>query len=240
MALAVPQVTGKDGPASATVTTNAITTASGSLLVAFATGFNISGTPVNGWVTDSKSNTWTYVAAASTISGAFEGVGMWYQLGGTRGASHTITFTPTGANNCNLHVIEITGHDTSTPFDTTTAATGLDTSSPWGATASAAISGNQIALCAVAVADNGDGTWTNPAGYSDIYEQGTSSQRTCAGAWYKINETGTPNPTATFSNAGGTAHVSFATFKEGVGGEPPSPDFVVPFRRRQQPATVIR
>jgi len=221
--LQVNQVLGKDGPnANPSLTSNAFTSIAGSLLVVVVTGFNISTAVNNNLVTDSKGGTWVKVPDASNSihSPGGECIGVWYLKDGSRGASHTITFTATvSSSNLNLHIVEITGFDTTAPLDTTTDALGTDGSgNPIIITAAGAIVGNQIAIAGTASSDGGDGTWTNPTGYTDIYEQGTSSQRTCAGAWYKIGETGTPSLSASFSNNSGGNQWVFVSFKVASGG----------------------
>jgi hypothetical protein len=105
------------------ITTNAITTTSGSLLVAVLVCFTnkIGTTPMS----DSKGNTWV-AAVAST--GTTEGYGaIFYVENCTGGASHTFTFTPTGSDFITIAVYEIAGAATSGALSNTNAASANST-----------------------------------------------------------------------------------------------------------------
>lgn len=220
MALAVAQVLGSTGGGAVDpVTSPTFTSTAGSLLVMLpcwygGTGSMITGTPA----TDSLGNTWTFGNVTPTSAAlSTTGVGMWYQLGGSRG-SQTVSFNVAGsADNINLHVIEITGQS-GTPYDAVTAKNAViaDTS-PWNAPAQAAISGNQIAIHMV-VLDTGTNTsFTNASGYTTIYTEGNGAASLVSHAAYKLLETGTPNVGPTSSHSTGTTGNSrgiFASFKE--------------------------
>jgi hypothetical protein len=221
MALAVPQVGGFDtsltGGAAVAATYGSSTT-SGSLLVAIGHLYNTSGVLTNGDITDNKSNTWTL--RGSSLGGASAvGIGIWDQVGGTRGATHTVTLNlaNSSADIANLAIIEITGADASTPFDATTLAFATDASSPYSVTSAAAISGNQIALYGASLDTGANTAFTQPTGYSDIINQPDGAFNVSI-ASYKINETGTPSPGATSSHAPSAAREVFATYKEAGGG----------------------
>lgn len=96
-------ITARSSGSAASVTTGAITTTSGNLLVAlvFSFGNNIGATPLS----DSKGNTWS---AAIASTGTTQGWGaMFYVANATGGASHTFTFTPSSSDFIIIFVIEI-------------------------------------------------------------------------------------------------------------------------------------
>jgi hypothetical protein len=221
MAIAVNQVFGKTTTTTggATATSSSVTTVSGSLLVAISPVFNTAGALVDADCTDSKSGTWTLAQTNLGGSGAV-GIGVWYQLGGTRGTTHTVSCNLTNSSNEDklLLVVEITGHDTSTPLDTTTKATGTDATSAYTVTSAAAISGNQIAIYGVGLDTGTNTSFTAPTGYTNIGNQGNGSTDLVGGAWYKLNETGTPSPGATSSHSNTAGREVFVTFKEAASG----------------------
>lgn len=103
---------------SASVTTPAITTVSGSLLVAmvFCETNKIGASPLS----DSKSNTWSSAVAAF---GSATFAAMFYVENCTGGASHTFTFTPTSSDFISMLVLEITGAATSGSLNGTSTST---------------------------------------------------------------------------------------------------------------------
>lgn len=104
------------------ITTSAIATTSGNLLVAIPTTFNtgtMTGTPI----TDSAGNTWTSgVAPFNSASGNAE-IGLWYAANCIGSGTHTFTFTDTaGSGGMGFAVLEI-GGCTSTPLSNTSTGT---------------------------------------------------------------------------------------------------------------------
>lgn len=225
MALAVNQNSGTQGSTASTATPS-LTTVSGSLLVVYLTHYDATNTPANGDITDNKGNSYTLLESRY-LGPASGGVGIWYNDAGTRGASHTITGTitagSTGFGCCSVAVCEITGQNTGSAADAATHANNNDSTSPYVVTAAAAISGNQIAIVAISPDDNGSaGTFTPPTGYTLIFDAGGAINGADIFGAYKINETGTPAPSTSWSTAGGSFGAqAFATFKEATGGQDP-------------------
>lgn len=239
MALAVAQVGGNVTTVAGTITaTFGSSTTAGSLIVACGMTFGATSPMATGDVTDNKSNP-NYTLRQGVTGGASgDAAAIYDDVGGSRGASHQLSYNPingTGDNN-NIGMIEITGADTSTPYDSTTGATNNDSTSPYSITAAGAISGNQIAIYVCSADLTGNSAWTQPTGYSNIINQPDSANfpSICS---YKINETGTPSPAA--SNAQGItaagAHEAFATYKEAA-----ASGFDVPLLQPPYQATVWR
>lgn len=110
MAIAYSQSTTVASGASVTsVTTGAITTTTGNLLVALAASYVQTAT-----VSDSKGNTWTNVASFTAGTGR---VRMDYVLNATGGASHTFTATCGSADYPTITVMEFSGVATSSALD---------------------------------------------------------------------------------------------------------------------------
>ena len=178
-------------------------------------------------MTDSKGNTYTYTGTGGGGGASTAGAAVYYNNAGTRGASHTFTFNGPGTTTIvNVSVIEITGQDLSTPFDSTTDATATDATTPFNVTAGGAINGNQIAIYACTPSVGAEDTFNHPGGYSNIFTQ-SSGTFLVSIASYKLNETGTPTVGATRSGpAPSNAVEVFATFKEagaGGGDDPTTP-----------------
>ena len=232
MALAVAAIGGNDTTATGTVTTTASwTSTANSDIVVIGHIYGSLGAPADGDVTDSKSNSYTLLGSLIP-TGNVPGIGIWHSNNTTRGASHTVTYAPTGGGgtnteSVNLSVVEITGQHLTSDFDAATFATAVDTTSPfspWNVTAAAAISGNQIAVYGVTIDTNtGNFAFSNPTTSTGILSQGDSANL-CFYAGYRINETGTPTVGATRSDSGVTAsggRMLLATFKESSGGPAP-------------------
>jgi hypothetical protein len=220
MALSVNQVSGNvtvSATANATATTPSITTVATSLLIWVATVFNTAGALVNGDVLDNKGNSWTLIPGSSSLSGANVGIGAWYNNNGTRGSGHTVSGNLTGSAGefQNGHLIEILGQDLSSPIDSITTATSTDATSAYQVTAAGAIVGNQIGIYATVNDSGSNSAFTAPAGYTNIINQPDGTGFLVGGAWYKINETGTPSPGATSAHTGiTTARNLFISVKE--------------------------
>jgi len=223
MALAVVHVGGTVTGVSAVVSDSWTSTAA-SLIVCVGQTFGSTGSPANGDITDSKGN--TYTLGTGFYGGAANvGIGIWYNNAGTRGAAHTCTYDPASGVQ-NISVVEITGQDlTAAVYDSTTAAhlKDVDGLSPFNITAAAAISGNQIAVYALADASTNNFAWTQPSGYTNIINQPNGGVGLVSDAAYKINETGTPTVGATNAETSAQdVQVLFATFKE-AGAAAPEP-----------------
>lgn len=225
MALAVAQATGStsSGLASVTVSFGSSTT-SGSLIVGIGCYYNTGGVVgAAGDCTDSKSNTYS-LAGYSFGAVNQAGIGGYYNNAGTRGSSHSVTVNLVNAagESDQLGIIEITGQDPSTPFDSTTFATANDITSSFDVTAAAAISGNQIAIYGVSVAGtSGSPSWTGPTGYTVAGSQNNADTSLVYWTGYKINETGTPTVGGSWSGTvGESPREIFMSFKEAGGGAP--------------------
>lgn len=185
-------------------------TTAGSLIVAVGVTFNKGTAFANGDVTDSKSNTYTLHVDNHRGFG-LPGSGIWYNDGGTRGSSHTVTFNDGSGTNI-VVVYEITGQAAS-PADATTKATGTDAATPFDVTAAAAISGSQIAIYGVGLDTGATATWSPPTGYTEGGAQGNGAGVVGESA-YKLNETGTPTVGGAWAGGGVSAGAEvFATFK---------------------------
>lgn len=216
MAFTVQGVRGATGAGAAgTVTCPSFTSTAGSTIIVVSAHFSDRATGyANGDVTDSKGNSYTLITDPGSD---VPSVTIHYNIGGTRGATHTVTNNPLagGAGTLNIAVIEITA-DGTISFDSTTKSQGADNTGPnLSVTAAAAIAGNQFAVMGAAN-DTGDNpaSWTNPTGYSDIYEETNGAANLVSGAWYKNAETGTPTVTAVTGGTMAAGWVAFATFLE--------------------------
>lgn len=235
MALAVAQVignaTGTGGGGTITVTFGSSTT-TGSLIALIGPCYNTSGAAAGSDFTDNKGPN-TYTLAESNLGGAsalgFEAA---YNNAGTRGASHQVSFNGPGTTDTSeVAGVEITGQDSSTPFDTTTHTTAADGTSPFAITAAAAISGNQIAIYGVVIDTSGTNAWSGPAGYTLIGQLTNGAADLIYWTGYKINETGTPTVSATNTDviAGAGGKEIFFTFKEAAASGFDVPDLHPPF-----------
>lgn len=124
MALAIAEKTKKSVSSGGDPTTDAVTTTAGSLIVLFLE--YDAGTFIS--IADSKSCTWTQIGTEQTFHSAYGATRMYYNNGGSRGASHTFTLTTSGAY-ANIYMVEITGQATSDVLDQ--ANRQADTASPF-------------------------------------------------------------------------------------------------------------
>jgi hypothetical protein len=217
MALAVAQVGGAFTNGASTAVTFGSTTTAGSLIVANGNTFNTT-TFAAGDVTDNKSN--SYVKDKENNGGASNvGSGVWSNNGGTRGASHQVTFAPASGSPTSLAICEVTGQAASNAFDTTTAGTATDNTSPFAVTAGGAISGNQIAFYVCCVNSSTSAAWSGPSGYTGVFADGNGATDLTSNTAYKIDETGTPTVSSTngFTVSGNAVEV-FVTYKEAAAG----------------------
>lgn len=224
-ALGVAHVGGQNTTESGgTIISDSWTSTANSDIIVIGHIFNSAGAATDGEVTDSKGNSYTLLG--QLLGGAsLPGIAIWHSNDTIRGAAHTVSYNPTGtADSKNLAVIEITGQNTTSDFDSTTFATLADASSPfspWNIACAAAISGNQIAIYAVTVDAGQSATWTDPGGYTPIISQGNGTSYLVSYAGYKINETGTPTVGASRTDTGDlSGRMLIATFKEAGGGGP--------------------
>lgn len=212
MAITVPHVGGNISTPGDTATSDSWTSTSGSLIVVIGHTFGTTGSAANGDVTDSKGNSYTLITS-DLIAGSI-GIAAYYNNGGTRGASHTVTFNGPGSGTfVNVAVIEISG--TNLTLDGTTFATASDTTSPFSVTAAAALSGTQIGIYGATLSTGSNSAWTQPTGYTNIINQGGGDLFLVSDAAYKINETGTPSPGGSGGWTVSAAREIFVSFMEG-------------------------
>ena len=214
MAIAVAQVGGATGTGGSNTASFGSTTTTGSLIAIVGFGWSMSAASATK-DSDSKSN--TYTLAKGNVPGGASGIEIAYNNAGTRGASHTCTFVD-GTASVATGIIEITGQDSSTPFDSTTAATATDNKSTFDVTAAAAISGNQAAVYGVMTDAASATAWTPPTGYTDLYNDPHGDTNWAFESAYKVLETGTPTVGAARSVVTPTAAEVFVTFKEASSG----------------------
>jgi hypothetical protein len=219
MAISVAGVRGATGVFQAgTVTSPSWTSTTGSTIVVICIHFTTAGASANGDCTDSKSN--GYTLATSLLGGANAvGVSAYYNIGGTRGTSHTVTVNRVNSSQetTNLHVIEITS-DGTISYDSASAATANDTTSPFTVTAAAAMQNNAIGIYGVVLSTGGTNAFTNPTDYVDIYEETDGANNTVSHASYKLNETGTPAVAASNTDTVDDAREIFISFYDDVSG----------------------
>lgn len=153
------QVMLKGSVSAASVTTTAVTTTSGNLLVAVVTCFgnHIGATPVS----DSKGNTWVQALASVGTTNGF--AAMYYVANATGGAGHTFTFTPT-ANDFNaITVFEISGAALSSVLGSTASAvTGTTPHTAGPITSNASVPEIFIAGTSVSAGSTGTVSVTDP------------------------------------------------------------------------------
>lgn len=222
MSFTVNHVGGQATSGAPPITSDSWASTTGSTIVAIGHTFNVASFS-SGQMTDSKGNSYTFRGGATASSAI--GIGVWDNIGGTRGASHNVTISPGGGTEA-LSVIEFSGTGTIT-WDTTTLATATDATSPLSVTAAAALSGTAIGIYGAAV-DNGVlGTWGDPAGYSTILSFGDGSAGLVFYSGQKIGESGTPTVSATYSAAISSAKELFASYSDSGGGAGPVPNLYV-------------
>lgn len=219
MAISVLGVRGTTGVFGGTGTGDStcpsFTSTAGSTLIVVLSFFHSNGTPSGSDIADSKSNTYTIV---NFTHGGVNAVGIaaYYNIGGTRGASHTITGTPVGGSNqsaSNIAVIEISAAGTIS-FDGTTDAVATDSTSAYTVTAAAAIAGTQIGVYGCTLDIGNSAAFTQPTGYSNIFNEPDGTANLVSIASYKNPETGTPAPGATRSGTAADGREIFCSFLE--------------------------
>lgn len=191
MAIAVQNVTGgpATGAANAGDTSAAFTSVTGSLIVDLAGVYNTAGSPAGTDTTDSKSNTYTQFDVNNVPSVNQPGIEVNYNNAGTRGSSHTVSSNGPGGGDFNFtDVIEVTGFDPNTIFDTTLTAHSSQTfTTAWSVTTAAAPGAGTTLLIACFHADTGvNSTITDPSGWTLIWKKTNGSTEVVNCAYYKI------------------------------------------------------
>jgi len=210
MAIAFIQSKSGTGSGAGAATTASMTSTSGNaIIVMVATNTNVDNRIST--VTDSKFNSYTRVTSKSYN---FSEVEIWYALGITGGASHTVTATSSNAGDSVVVTAqEFSGVATSSAADKFTQANGDGNTLDSGATATTTQADE---LVFGAGADNGGNAVTLGSGYSNL---GTATLvgDVAGGAESKIvAATGTYN--ATFGTSGAPSWVcAVATFKAAGG-----------------------
>lgn len=215
MACAHVQTVSKNTTSGVTsLTTAAITTTSGNLIVAaYSTDENV--TPFQATITDSKSN--TYVdnhSFAHNGAGAFDiAVGIAYAKNITGGASHTFTVNNTGSQFVAIGASEFSGADTTAPADTAKpSTTGNSTACDPGAMAPGS-TGDLYFTAGVHTGTSRTWTANTGAGFvkrTDITDAGSTQLPLCTTAL--DNGTGSLNGTITISGAAIQWAAAGATF----------------------------
>jgi len=131
----------------ASVTTSAMTTTSGNLLVVCVTAWQSTLGTLSVTITDNKSNTWQ-VAVASVGSGnGFAGIA--YCANCTGGSGHTFTLTPTSSDLVCIAVVEISGAKLTSVLGSTSSATASTTTHSSGSITAGAVDTVNVGVCAV-------------------------------------------------------------------------------------------
>jgi hypothetical protein len=199
-----------------TATTAAGTTAaSGSTFVAAVSWDASASSPT---VTDNKSNTYTAQGTPQVDTrGAY--VQLFVCQNGTGGASHTATFTTSGASYPVIHLIEITGAEAAS-LDKI--AQGSDVSTPFTVTSATLSQADEVVISICAC---NSGTASNAYALSGgtvlSEELDTSNYWTSAAGYTVVSSTAAVTHTwtrATFTEAG----IALATFKQASGGGAPA------------------
>lgn len=165
MALAHVQTVKGTGAATSSVTTSGVTTSSGNLLLAVAGAWQ-SGVQNTHTITDSNSNTWVEVTGSPLLPTSNTKHHLFYAKNCTGGASHTFTTTIGGTALITLFVMEVSGADTTSPFDKGAGAVGNSTAPSSGATATRT-QANEIIIGALGTGDNINlGTITAGSGFT--------------------------------------------------------------------------
>lgn len=147
------------------VTSAAITTTSGNLLVASVGGWR-SSAQVTHTVTDSKSNTWSENPASPRNPDANTRHHQYYAQNISGGSSHTFTSTAAQATYQTLIVSEFSGMATANVLDQSAGATGNSTS-PSSGTTNVRTQADEVLVGTLGTADTiNNGTLTAGSGYT--------------------------------------------------------------------------
>jgi hypothetical protein len=213
MAIAATLVGARGTGGGNTATTTAGTTSgSGSTFVVCASWDQTASAPT---VSDSKGNTYTAQGTPqSDVLGAY--IQIWVCQNGTGGASHTATFSTTGASYPTVHLIEVTGAEAAS-LDKI--AQGSDSSPPFTVTSPTLSQADEVVVCICA--DN-----TTSGAYASSNFTIISSETDIANYWTSavgvLVVAATTAVTPSFTR-GTNAGLALATFKQGSG-VTPTPD----------------
>lgn len=208
--------------ASNTVTTTSGTSTGGSgnigLLIASFDPSTTHNTP-----TDSKSNTWNQIGTVYT--GGLADLVIYQSANWTGGASHTATMTFAASAFPTLHMIEVTGAQTSVALDVNVTGAVSIAAGSSGGIASGTLA--QAAECIIAIAEMNDGAagayaTSTPAGISILsQESDTGSFWTSAVAKLIVSSTSSVTPTwSRTNNSSNTFGFRVISFREGSGAAP--------------------
>lgn len=226
MAIAVAQSTGQAYASASSVTTSSINTTTGSLLVLVAVGYDGGGfSGVTFTPSDSRSNTWTQ--ATALVGDATTWVGVYYNLGGARGNTHTFTLGADTTAQFSIVAIEITGHADASVLDQ--AASDSNTTGTASVTSSATTNANDLVIGAAVTRGasgtvnwNANGTITGSSG-TDIVLDNNAGDTHGAGfaVWYRIvSATGAQTASRSHDAVSSDWSAAVAAFKEAAVGSP--------------------
>src|SRR5579884_504517 len=170
------------------VTTGAISLTAGNLVVVGTSNFDASGTNDDVSVTDSVGNTYTKIG--SSVLAATRHVSLWYAKNVAGGASVTFTYNTNAVQNDfpRICVVQISGADTSVPFDQSSFASNATMASSITSPAVTTLAANEILVAIGAdsgttttetFADGGGGSSTG-AWTTDEAQNATGAALTCS------------------------------------------------------------
>lgn len=206
------------GGAAGTATSGSWTSTTGSTIIVVGHMFSGGSSPgalANGDCTDSKSNTYTLAPNSGIYTGTDSpGIAVYYNIGGTRGASHTVTINPVNesGDTINIAVLEIDGSNV--VFHSGSAQHASDGTSPLAVTAAAALPSNAIAIVGATVDTGGTNAFGDPAGYTPIRAEADGANSLVSYAAYKIGESGTPTVSITNADTISAARETFVVFSD--------------------------
>lgn len=171
----VQQVSARSSGSAASVSTGAIATTTGNLLVAcvFSFGNNIGATPIS----DSEGNTWTAALSSTGSSNGFAAVFTAVVAAGD--ASHTVTFTPSSSDFIVIVVYEIEDADAADPVNEVNSSTSSTTTHSSGSITAGDTDEMFIGGCAISSVGEGGGS--NPTKFWSTSIAGQSSTATTMG-----------------------------------------------------------
>lgn len=202
------------------VTTSAVTTTLGNMLVAIAQADTVAQNGIT--VTDSKTNSWTRVKSVS-LAAVFD-LEVWVTVLTAAGASHTVTATDNGGGVDSLIIVEEWSGEAASPSDVSAGTSGSSTALNSGATGTTA-QANEMVMCAGV--SSGNVTMTAAGSFSNLTKVNTTFSTlafesqivSAAAAQTGVMTSGTANSwvciVATFKElaaAGGSATGNFLAF----------------------------
>lgn len=223
MTIAVAQNTGQAFASSTGVTSASINTTTGSLLVIVAVAYDGGGlSGVTFTPSDSRSNSWS--TATALIGDASTWVGIYYNLGGSRGNTHTFTVGMDTTAQISLVAIEITGHATASVLDQ--AASDSQTTGTATVTSSATANANDLVIgAAVTRGASGtvnwaaNGTITGSNGTDIVLDNDGATHGAGMAVWYRIvSATGAQTAARSHDAVSSDWTVAVAAFKEAAAG----------------------